>query len=93
MIGTSADGGRLLLGPAEEHDVLLPAAYDTVWSLTLVVAVVLAVVALVHLVRRKDLTSTQAALWALGVLLVPVAGPIVYLLIGRRGKVRAPTTG
>lgn len=73
----------VILSAAEEHNVLLPATYDIVWFLALAATAVLAVTALVHLVRRKDLASAEAAVWALVVLLFPILGPTVYLLAGR----------
>ncbi|KAE8764145.1 PLDc N-terminal domain-containing protein [Georgenia thermotolerans] len=83
---TASAAGPLLLSAAEEHNILLPAAYDIVWFLALAVAALLVVATLLHLARRKDLTSAETALWVLVVLLVPVVGPAVYLLIGRRPK-------
>ncbi|WP_413354206.1 PLDc N-terminal domain-containing protein [Microbacterium sp. 1P06AB] len=65
---------------------LLPAGYDIVWSVVALMAAVLAIVALVSLTRSaRRLTSTQALLWVLVVLLVPVAGPLAWLAVGRRG--------
>jgi FtsH-binding integral membrane protein len=92
---TASNGRALLLVAAEEHNVLLPAAYDVVWSVALTVAVVLAGAALLHLGRRKDLSSAESALWALVVLLVPVVGPAVYLVGGRRpkGSLPSPSSG
>jgi hypothetical protein len=39
---------------------------------------------MVHLTRRKDLTSAETALWTLVAILVPVVGPVVYFLAGRQ---------
>lgn len=64
---------------------LIPAGYDIVWSVVALVAAVLAIVALVSLTRStKRLTSMQALVWVLVVLLVPVAGPAAWLAVGRR---------
>ena len=64
---------------------LLPAGYDIVWSVVALVAAVLAIVALVSLMRSaRRLTATQALVWVLVVLLVPVAGPLAWLAVGRR---------
>lgn len=64
---------------------LMPAGYDIAWTAVTVLVVALTVVALVALARSaKQLTSTQALLWTLIVLLVPVIGPAAWLFIGRR---------
>jgi hypothetical protein len=70
----------------EEHNVLLPVAYDWVLSAVMLAAVVLALVALVHLARRKDYSATETALWALLVLVAPILGPGFYLLTQRTGR-------
>jgi asparagine N-glycosylation enzyme membrane subunit Stt3 len=83
----------LLMAAAEEHNVLLPAAYDITWALLVPLSVAAAIAALVHLIRRRDTTSTETALWALVVLLAPLLGPAVYFLAGRRRKDTTRATG
>ncbi|WP_214467006.1 PLDc N-terminal domain-containing protein [Microbacterium flavescens] len=68
-----------------EHNPLIPAAYDVVWSVVALLIIVLTIVALVTLSRlAKRLTSAQALVWTLVVLFVPLVGPSVWLSIGRR---------
>ena len=63
---------------------LLPAGYDIVWSVIVVLGAALLVVALVSLARAaKHLTTTQSLCWTLITLLIPVVGPIAWLFIGR----------
>ena len=69
-------------------DLLVPAAYDVVWSLVVVAHVVLLVAALVQWSRARAARAPQGdgLLDVLVIVLVPVLGPAAYL-IGRR---RAP---
>ncbi len=68
-----------------EHNPLIPAAYDVVWSVVALLVIVLTIVALVTLsLLAKRLTSAQALVWTLVVLFVPLVGPAVWLSIGRR---------
>jgi uncharacterized membrane protein YhaH (DUF805 family) len=68
-----------------EHNPLIPAAYDVVWSVVALLIIVLTIVALVTLsLLAKRLTSAQALVWTLVVLFVPLVGPAVWLSIGRR---------
>ncbi len=63
---------------------LIPSALDVAWSAITVVAVCLAIVALITLIRNsRSLTSVQALWWAAIVLLLPILGPTAWLLIGR----------
>ena len=49
-------------------------------TLIVIVWVLIWIVALVEIVRRKDLTTMAKIVWALVVLLLPVVGLIVYLV-------------
>ena len=69
---------------------LLPAGYDIAWTLISLVGLALLVWALVSLARRtRGLTSTQALVWTLVVIFIPVAGPLAWLFIGRRAAAPA----
>ncbi len=64
---------------------LVPAGSDVAWSLVIAAALVLLVTALVSIGRRsKRLTASQALLWTLLAILLPVIGPIAWLVVGRR---------
>ncbi len=66
---------------------LLPATSDLVWSGLAVVALGLAVWAVLSLSRRaRDLSSAVVAVWAVVILLVPVLGPLAWILAGRRAR-------
>lgn len=66
---------------------LLPATSDLVWSGVAVIALGLAILAVVSLSRRaRDLSSAAVAVWALVILLVPVCGPLIWILAGRRAR-------
>lgn len=64
---------------------LLPARYDIAWAAIVMLLVALVVVALVSIAHTAQrLTSTQAMVWTLLAMFVPVVGPIAWLSIGRR---------
>src|SRR3954447_696502 len=50
-------------------------------TLLVIVWLLIWIVALVELIRRKDLTTASKVLWALLILLIPVVGVIVYLVV------------
>jgi hypothetical protein len=60
---------------------LLVIIWVLIWALTVV-----------DIVRRRDLATTAKVLWALGVLILPVIGIIVYLVArpGDPGEPRFP---
>lgn len=68
-----------------EHNPLIPAGYDIAWSLVAFVTFALTVVAIVSLMRiARRLTTTQAVVWVVVVVFVPLVGPLSWLFIGRR---------
>ena len=60
---------------------LLPAGYDIMWSLVLAVALALTVTALWQVLRSRELTGTQAVVWALVILALPVLGPVAWWIL------------
>ncbi|QKJ19085.1 PLD nuclease N-terminal domain-containing protein [Microbacterium hominis] len=70
---------------ADAANPLIPAAYDLVWSGVAVLALALAVLSLVSIARSaRALTPVPALGWTLLAIFVPVAGPLAWLVIGRR---------
>ncbi len=70
---------------ANSINPLILVGYDIVWTLVSVLVIALVIVALVSIARTaKRLTSTQALVWALVTIFVPVVGPLAWLSIGRR---------
>jgi hypothetical protein len=66
------------------NEPLIPAFYDIAWSGVVVVMLVALVVALVQIRRAPSLSSTARAIWVLIVLFAPIAGPVIWFLVGRR---------
>ena len=58
---------------------LLPAAYDVIWSGVVVLLVVLLIWAMVSIARSR-LDPRVRLVWAIIVLLLPVVGPICWLI-------------
>ena len=66
---------------------LIPAGHDIAWTIISVLLVVLLILALVSIGRAaKRLTPTQALIWTLVTIFVPVVGPVAWLAIGRRSS-------
>lgn len=55
-------------------------------GLPLIAGVVLFVVALISIARNKTYTSGGTVVWALIVLALPLLGPLLWFLIGRRAQ-------
>lgn len=64
---------------------LLPTYYDIMWSVGTVAILIMLVVALISIGRRsKLLSATQALIWTLLVIFLPLVGPLAWLAVGRR---------
>lgn len=68
---------------AMDNNPLVPVWYDIVWSGVVLLTVVLAVAALVSLIR-SDLDPVTKAGWAAIVILLPVIGAAVWFILQRR---------
>lgn len=60
---------------------LLPAGYDVIWTIAIVLVASLAVVAMAQLVRAKHVRGTEAAIWVLVILALPVVGPAAWFAV------------
>lgn len=69
---------------------LIPAGADILWSVISAIVIALAVTALILLARSAaQLTMTQAVIWTLVILFVPVLGPVAWLAVRRRTQASA----
>ena len=69
----------------DEQNPLIPAGYDLAWSVVAAAVIALTIVALISLARSaRRLTTLQALIWVLVVLVVPVLGSIAWMAVGRR---------
>lgn len=66
---------------------LLPSWYDMVWSGIALAALAVSIIALVSIVRAKDVTGLRALLWIVVVLALPVIGAARWFAIGRADAV------
>jgi hypothetical protein len=53
--------------------------YALVWVVTLLI-VIIAVAAIVDVIRRRDLTGGAKVLWVVLILILPVIGTIIYVI-------------
>lgn len=69
----------------ERPNFLIPATYDVVSSVGVVLVIVLLVTSLISIARTaQSLTASRALVWALLVILVPIIGAAAWFAIGRR---------
>ena len=72
---------------------LIPSGYDMAWSVLAVLLIALTIAALFTLMSAAaQLSATQALVWTLVVLFLPVVGSITWLIIGRRAAPARPNT-
>ena len=69
-------------------ELLLPDIGLVFWTIFLLLVVLLPIIALFSLLKSIFKDSTTKLIWVLVILLVPVAGPILYFFIGRRQRVK-----
>jgi hypothetical protein len=63
---------------------LVPASYDVVFALSLIVLVGMVIAALISIGRNgSKLGSTQSLVWVLLVIFVPAIGSLAWFLAGR----------
>jgi hypothetical protein len=58
------------------------------WTVFSLLIILLPLAALFSLLKSNFKDSTTKLIWVLVILLVPVAGPILYFVIGRRQRVK-----
>ena len=69
-------------------ELLLPDMGILFWTIFLLLIILLPIIALFSLLKSIFKDSTTKLIWVLVILLVPVAGPIFYFLIGRRQRIK-----
>lgn len=69
----------------EPPNLIMPVTYDVVWSVVVVLVIVLVATSLISIARSaKGLTASQALVWALLIIFVPIIGAVAWFAIGRR---------
>jgi hypothetical protein len=69
-------------------ELLLPEMGLLFWTIFSLLIIFLPIAALFSLLKSNFKDSTTKLIWVLVILLVPVAGPILYFVIGRRQRVK-----
>ena len=73
------------------HNPVIPQQYDISWTIALVAVLALMAAAVVSVVRNSARMSLPATVvWIVGVVVLPVLGPLVWFLVGRRDLRRRP---
>jgi uncharacterized integral membrane protein len=69
-------------------ELLQPEMGLIVWMVFAILLLVLPIIALFSLLKSTFNDSTTKLIWLLVILLVPVAGSLLYMLIGRRQRLK-----
>ena len=69
-------------------ELLIPNMGLLFWTIFSLLIILLPIIALFSLLKLIFKDSTTKLIWVLVILLVPVAGPILYFFIGRRQRVK-----
>jgi hypothetical protein len=69
-------------------ELLLPEMGLLFWTIFSLLIILLPIIALFSLLKSTFKDSTTKVIWVLVILLVPVAGPIFYFVIGKRQRVK-----
>ena len=69
-------------------ELLIPNMGLLFWTIFSLLIILLPIIALFSLLKSIFKDSTTKLIWVLVILLVPVAGPILYFFIGRRQRVK-----
>lgn len=69
-------------------ELLQPEMGLIVWMVFAILLLVLPIIALFSLLKSTFNDSTTKLIWLLVILLVPVAGSLLYMLIGRKQRLK-----
>lgn len=72
-----------MLGLVPTENPVFPPEYDFVWQLLMTLVVVLALAALVDLVRSEEKRMLRGMGWAAIIIGLPIIGPTVWFMYGR----------
>lgn len=74
-------------------ELLMPEIGLLIWAIfCLLTTIVLFLVALVNALKSNFADSITKLMWVLVIVLVPVAGPVIYLIVGRRARIEKPSS-
>lgn len=77
----------------DQVNPLIPAAYDVIWTVALVLVAVLTLAALTVLAFAwRRLPLIDAIVWLVVIFALPLAGPVVWLIYAALTTRRKPTT-
>jgi hypothetical protein len=67
-------------------DLDLPPFVLVIWQIAGGIVLVFFLIALVMILNNKTLPTREKMLWMWGAFLLPILGPILYIVLGRYGK-------
>jgi len=68
-------------------DLLLPEMGLVFWTVFSILVILLPIAAVYSLLTSRFKEGTSKLMWVLVILLLPIAGPMFYFLIGRKQRV------
>ena len=69
-------------------ELLLPEMGLLFWTIFSTLILVLPLIALFNILKSTFKDSTTKLIWVLIIIFVPVAGPILYFLIGKKQRIK-----
>ncbi|MEO8284246.1 MAG: PLD nuclease N-terminal domain-containing protein [Pseudarthrobacter sp.] len=78
---------------ATTAEPLMPSPLFGIWGIVVSAGVVLFIAALISVARNKTYTSGGTVIWTLIIFALPVAGPVLWFLIGRKSSNKAHVAG
>lgn len=69
-------------------ELLTPSAGLIMWMFLILLTLLLPILAVISLLRSQYRDSTTKLVWLLVILFMPLAGPVLYYIIGRKQRVK-----
>lgn len=70
-------------------ELLTPSGGLIVWTFLILLTLLLPILAVISLLRSEYRDSTTKLIWLIIILFVPLAGSVLYFIIGRKQRVKA----
>jgi len=64
----------------------LPPFFFIIWQIASVIILVFFLISLVMILNNKMLPTREKMLWIWGTFLLPILGPLLFMVFGREGK-------
>lgn len=83
----------LTSGSITTVEPLMPSPLFGVWGIVMSAGVVLFIAALASVAQNKRYASGGTVIWTLIIFALPIAGPVLWFMIGRKSSLQAHSGG